>query len=475
MCTSGKPDADSGEDAETGAQTAAADTDPDDMQQIIFSDIDRDMCTGVKIIADPVRVRPTPGTHDSAIGEVHSTDNIIYPYLGEADDVDSGRWFRIQYEPDRAAWVSSDYAQKTYDIPYTGGDREFADIAEKYTAMGAQMALIRDGRVTRLDSYGWADLGYRQMSDSTAIRTASLSKVVLAVNAFRLQEQGVVDLNRDISEYWGFPVRNPAYRDTPISLYDLFSETSSFVYIDPAGYDLEKMTNMLKNSDAYDKKQEPGKPSAWAYRNFAAAAAGTTMELSMTGSLLVYSEDWMRDELGIEASFAAGRLRDPSRIAALYSPAHTETLSSGELALRVGSTTKGESVSLWAGGFTASAGDTAKIIAMLAGDGEYDGKRVLSAESVNMMETQLFKVKDTESDSEFIQAIPWRYKEHIYGQSRLYYHTGNAYGVLSLAAYNPETKNGAVIITTGAQDMRDGNGIYKICAEMLEHAFFLME
>ena len=464
-----------GSTAEISLPSATAADTADAAQQIVFSDLDRSLCNGVRITANPVRVRPTPGMRDSAIGEVYSTDNIIYPYLGETDDEEGKRWFRIQYEPDRAAWVSSDYAQKDYDVPYTGPDRQFADIAERYTAMGAQIAVIRGGRVTRLDSYGWADLGHRNMTDSSAIRTASLSKIVLAVNAFRLREEGVIDLNRDISEYWGFKVRNPAYLDTPITLYDLFSETSSFAYINPANYDLKKMTDTLKDSGAYDKKHEPGKPSAWAYRNFSAAAAGTTMELSMTGSLLVYSEDWMRDRMGIDASFAAGRIGDTSRVAALYSPAHAETLSAGELALRVGSTEKGESASLWAGGFTASAGDTAKIIAMLANDGEYEGQRILSAESVGMMETQLFKVKDTESGSEFVQAIPWRYREHIYGQSRLYYHTGNAYGVLSLAAYNPETKNGAVIITTGAQDVRDANGIYKVCGEMLEYAFSLAD
>lgn len=448
---------------------------PED-ENIIFSEMDRELCKGVLITGNPVKIRPSPGMKDQSIGEAYASDHILYPYLGETEDDNGLRWFKIQYQADRPGWVTSELSEKSYVMPDSSdADEGFVEIAGKYTPMGAQMALIRGGRVTRLESYGWAELGHRAMNNSSAIRTASLSKIALAINAFRMQEQGAIDLNRDISEYWGFPVRNPAYGDTPITMYNLFSETSSFVYIDPSRYDLEKMTVALRDGGSYDKEHEPGKPSAWAYRNFGISVAGTTMELAATGSLLVYSEKWMREDLDMDASFAAGRLSDKSRIAAIYSPAHLETLSASELYDRKGSTEKGQSASLWAGGFTASAGDMAKLIAVLAGDGVYNGVRVLSEESVEMMETQLFTVNDQESGSTFVQATPMRYAEHIYGQTRLFYHTGNAYGVLSIAAYNPETGNGAVILTTGAQDIRDENGVYRICGELLEYAFSLVD
>lgn len=36
--------------------------------------------------------------------------------------------------------------------------------------------------------------------------------------AFRLIDDGVLELDTDISEYLGFTVRNPAYPDVPITL-----------------------------------------------------------------------------------------------------------------------------------------------------------------------------------------------------------------------------------------------------------------
>ena len=49
--------------------------------------------------------------------------------------------------------------------------------------------------------------------------------------------------------------------------------------------------------------------------------------------------------------------------------------------------------------------------------------------------------------------------------------TGNAYGIVSLASYDPVTKNTVVVMTSGAKQSRDKRGIYKICGEITKSVY----
>ena len=65
------------------------------------------------------------------------------------------------------------------------------------------------------------------MTTSTMMRIASISKTFTATSILLLKDQGKIDLDKDISEYLGFTVRNPSYKSTPITVRMLASHTSS--------------------------------------------------------------------------------------------------------------------------------------------------------------------------------------------------------------------------------------------------------
>ena len=69
---------------------------------------------------------------------------------------------------------------------------------------------------------------------------------------------------------------------------------------------------------------------------------------------------------------------------------------------------------------------------------------------------------------EVTQCMPLKYNTNIYGEDSLYFHTGSAYGVYSLFTYNPDTRNGVVVITTGASGTQDEYGIYAVCGDITE-------
>lgn len=100
-------------------------------------------------------------------------------------------------------------------------------------------------------------------------------------------------------------------------------------------------------------------------------------------------------------------------------------------------------------------------------EGRYQETRLLTEESVADMEMPRFTV-DLAEYSSFDQCLILRRQEDVLGQEVLYYHTGSAYGVYSLMTYNPETKNGVVVITTGARRNMNERGMYALCADLME-------
>jgi CubicO group peptidase (beta-lactamase class C family) len=135
----------------------------------------------------------------------------------------------------------------------------------------------------------------------------------------------------------------------------------------------------------------------------------------------------------------------------------------------LGSTYPGERGEEFPGGLTISSYDLAKLIAVLANDGEYGGTRVLSAETVSLMEETQGR-----TGGGFEQCLPLRYRENLYGEDGLYYHTGSNYGVFNLISYNPISKNGVVVLTSGASGATDANGIYAVCGEISESVYGLI-
>ena len=73
---------------------------------------------------------------------------------------------------------------------------------------------------------GDAGVAGRPVTLDDPARVASISKLVVAIGAMRLAEQGVLDLDRDVGLYLGWPVRNPAFPDVPVTMRALLSHQS---------------------------------------------------------------------------------------------------------------------------------------------------------------------------------------------------------------------------------------------------------
>jgi CubicO group peptidase (beta-lactamase class C family) len=129
---------------------------------------------------------------------------------------------------------------------------------------------------------GDAGVAGRVVTIDDPARVASISKLVVAIGVMRLVEQSKLDLDRDVNDYLGWRVRNPAFPDAPITLRALLSHQSglrdSVDYIVPLDGSLEAV---LADPKAWELGHAPGIYFAYANINsplIAAVMEGATGE-----------------------------------------------------------------------------------------------------------------------------------------------------------------------------------------------------
>lgn len=333
------------------------------------------------------------------------------------------------------------------------------EIMKKRGAVSGAVALIESGMVTSTWEYGDAVRNSVKVTEDTKIRIASISKVAVAMNALRMVDEGIISLDESIGTYWGFPVSNPKYQDNPITIRSILSHTSSIAELN--GY--TGMEQKIKSNKIF-RNVRPSDPAAYSYCNFAFCVLGTTLEKAANKTIYDISEEYFFDPMGIDASFAGGRLKNPDLLASLYYADRSMARSKEAMAGMKGSDVPGYDGSYFPGGLCISAKDLAKMIAILTNDGVYEGQRYLSEEAVATMESP-YGPADYHG-VQVTQCLPLKYQTNIYGEDSLYFHTGSAYGAFNLCSYNPETGNGVVVLTIGASGATDEYGIYTVCGEI---------
>lgn len=118
----------------------------------------------------------------------------------------------------------------------------------------------------------------RALEANDPVRIASISKLIMALTALRLMEEGKVDLDRDVSEYLGWVLRSPYHPDAPVTLAHLLSHRAGLS--DKAGYSIPLGTSLeAKVSDpAAWREVGPSGEAAFEYANLGAPIVATVLE-----------------------------------------------------------------------------------------------------------------------------------------------------------------------------------------------------
>lgn len=118
----------------------------------------------------------------------------------------------------------------------------------------------------------------RALEANDPVRIASISKLIMALTALRLMDEGKVDLDRDVSDYLGWPVRSPYHPDAPVTLTDLLSHRAGLS--DKAGYIIplgESLQAKFADPAAWRDVDYPG-AAVFQYANLGSPLIATVLE-----------------------------------------------------------------------------------------------------------------------------------------------------------------------------------------------------
>jgi CubicO group peptidase (beta-lactamase class C family) len=118
----------------------------------------------------------------------------------------------------------------------------------------------------------------RALEANDPVRIASISKLIMALTALRLMDEGKVALDRDVSEYLGWRLSSPYHPGVPVTLAHLLSHRAGLS--DNAGYIIplgESLQAKLADPAAWRDTGEPGK-AAFEYANLGSPLVATALE-----------------------------------------------------------------------------------------------------------------------------------------------------------------------------------------------------
>ena len=364
-------------------------------------------------------------------------------------------------------------------------DEGIQEILAAHEIVGAVYAVFDKDRLIETAVFGWANIEQqRLMTCSSPMRLASLSKVVTTTAIMQLREQNKLVLDNDISDYLGYPVRNPHYPSQPITVRQLLMHTSGLA--DSGGYNalVEHapallLTTPLRELITGDRRLAAGgwysertflntQPGEWfLYSNLGYIILGSIVELLSGMNFCDYCHSHILQPLQMQAAFDAAVV-DWENTATLYKYDPNGSLCPGKsnyqgvrpapivIELPLGNAA-GYGPQ---GGLMCSVPDYAKFLGMIANGGSYQGVRVLAQASCDVMQQlQWFAPLDSSGDHAEIgywqQGLDLQVTDDLVENLRLAGHGGDAYGLISGGYFDRMTGKGLVMAFNGGRYLPD--------------------
>ena len=352
--------------------------------------------------------------------------------------------------------------------------------------------------ITAAGASGLADRARgRRLTIEDPARIASISKLVVAIGVMRLVEQGRLDLDRDVSDYLGWRLRNPAFPDRPITLRLLLSHRSSLqdeieYWAIPLGTTVQQA---LANPVAFDPAHAPG--TYFRYSNLGFPVIATILEKATGERFDALMARLVLRPLGLSACFnwsacGAGAI---ARAVVLYAPdgqVIRDDLGGRPPACPVlapngcdlATYRIGDNGALFSpqGGLRISVRDLTVVGRMLMAGGMHGRTRFLRQASVTMLTTPLWTYDGTNGSTEdgfycayglAVQRLPVAQQgchDDLFGGARaMFGHAGDAYGVRSGLWIDPVRHTGIAFLSTtnGDDPPHGGHSAYRAIEEQL--------
>lgn len=305
------------------------------------------------------------------------------------------------------------------------------------------VAAVRAGLTLFTAAAGSVD-GEPAEPDRAVFMTASITKLLNAVLALRLQEQGRLDLDADVSPLLQLEVRNPFFPDVPVTARQLLTHSSSLCDDEAAVNDagdwktmgadcpvtLEQyVTRRLLGPQGrrlWSQDQAPGQ-ARYHYSNAGATLLGWVLEKASGKELPVLAREEVFERLGMSRS--------------CYTLGEAKALPGAQLAAPHVAGRPGHYglAELPAAGLRSTGADLARLLEAFTGD----VNPLLSEGSLKEM-----------LPGDFRRGLAWWGRDASYGNRAggVWEHGGFMAGVRTHIYLYPERREGLVILTNGEAD-----------------------
>jgi CubicO group peptidase (beta-lactamase class C family) len=268
------------------------------------------------------------------------------------------------------------------------------------TISGVVTLVAHHGQVIALDAVGWADVENKKpMRPNTIVQIMSQTKTFTGVAAMILVEEGKLDPTRAVADYLpefkgqmlevNGAVLKPQH---PPTVWQIMSHTAGFPFLPLDGpfqrinFTLDAtLADAVKGYAAAHMINEPG--TKYLYSNMGIATLGRIVEVLSGKEFSAVLKSRIFDPLGMTDTFFFAPEEKRSRIAMVYQHDDGKLALSRERA-QAGDPSKYRAGAKYAGpelGLYSTASDLHKFYQMLANGGTFNGRRILSKQSVDAM------------------------------------------------------------------------------------------
>lgn len=249
--------------------------------------------------------------------------------------------------------------------------------------------VIKNDSIVWYGVYGNADRdGAVAATSETIYHIGSISKLFIVTAVMQLEEQGMIDISRDINAYLPIPIRNPNYPDTPITAEMLLTHTSSLSATrtdadapgiwamfpeDQAPPLSEWIPQFLLPSGLYHSPRiwQTDKPGQFElYSNVGSCVLAYMVEYLSGQDFREYCQDHIFDPLGMQSTSYYFRDLNQNNIAVLYQ--HNNSAHPAfDIRLHASGTAK------------STLNDLARFLMAYMNGGKLDGTRILAEPTVD--------------------------------------------------------------------------------------------
>lgn len=280
-------------------------------------------------------------------------------------------------------------------------DNRMHQFVDKGQLAGIQTAIMRDGKLVHMDTYGHADIHSKtQLEDDHIWRIFSMTKPIASVGLMMLYEQGLFSL--------GDPVENyiPSFKNLKVydkdkgiveasnkmTIKDLLTHTSGLGYGWGGGY-VDSLYNATDKWTMENNKVfvdwlaeqplyfEPG--TAWRY-GVSTDVVGYLIEVISGQSLDEYLDENLFQPLGMDDTYFSIPADKAHRLVTNYNDQQGDSLTIIDHYTQSPWTKKARLLSA-GGGLASTTKDYLIFSQMLLNGGEYNGKRYLGTKTLELM------------------------------------------------------------------------------------------